>query len=128
MKNYNLLVTILLALNLVSCGVGQKEKEGFFSFDENSMKPMYQANEKFEINLLNQKNKTIDSIIYFANERKVSAVKGNNKFTLDLAGKKLGQRRSALVAPMSWGKDCLSDGAGLEAGRRRLRGKLAPLL
>lgn len=98
MKNYNLLVTILLALNLVSCGVGQKEKEGFFSFDENSMKPMYQANEKFEINLLNQKNKTIDSIIYFANKLKVSAVKGNNKFTLDLAGKKLGyQNIKALV-------------------------------
>ncbi|MGL2964189.1 glutaminyl-peptide cyclotransferase [Flavobacterium sp. RSB2_4_14] len=98
MRNYNLLVTILLALNFASCGVSQKDKEGFFSFDENSMKPLYQANEKVEITLLNQKNKTIDSIIYFANDTKVSAVKGNSKFTLDLAGKKLGyQNIKALV-------------------------------
>jgi glutamine cyclotransferase len=98
MKNYNLLITILLALNLVSCGVNQKEKESFFSFDENSMKPMYHANEKVDISIVNNKNKTIDSIIYFANDTKVNAVKGNTKFTLDLKGKKLGyQNIKALV-------------------------------
>ena len=98
MKNYNLLTTILLALNLVSCGVSQKEKEKFFSFDENNMKAMYQANEKVAFTLLNNKNKTIDSIIYFANDLKVSSVKGNENFILDLAGKKLGyQNIKALV-------------------------------
>jgi glutaminyl-peptide cyclotransferase len=98
MKNYNLLVTILLAIITVSCGDNQKEKESYFSFDENKMKAMYQANEKVEIALVNNKNKTIDSIIYFANDTKVNTVKGNTKFTLDLKGKKLGyQNIKALV-------------------------------
>ena len=90
MKVYNLLITILLALNLASCSTSQKEKESFFSFDENALKPMYQATDKVSINLLNTKNKTIDSVAYFVNNKRVSSVKGNAKFILDLSGNKLG--------------------------------------
>jgi glutamine cyclotransferase len=98
MKNYNRLVTILLALNLVSCVVSQKDKEGFFSFDDNNIKAMYQQNEKVAFTLLNQKNKSIDSIAYFVNDTRVNSVKNNNKFILDLNGKKLGyQNIKALV-------------------------------
>ena len=98
MKNYNRLVTILLALNLVGCGVSQKDKEGFFSFDDNNIKAMYQQNEKVVFTLLNQKNKSIDSIAYFVNDTRVNSVKNNNKFILDLNGKKLGyQNIKALV-------------------------------
>lgn len=98
MKVYNPLITILLALSLVSCGDSQKEKEGYFSFDENALKPMYQASEKVDLTLVNNKNKTIDSIAYFVNDKRISSVKGNGKFTLDLSGKKLGyQNVKALV-------------------------------
>jgi glutamine cyclotransferase len=90
MKNYNLLITILLALNLVSCKDTQAEREGYFNFDESALKPMYQATDKVDLTLLNNKNKTIDSIVYFTNDKRVSSVKGNGKFTLDLVGKKLG--------------------------------------
>lgn len=90
MKVYNLLITILLALNLASCSTSQKEKESFFSFDENALKPMYQATDKVSVNLLNTKNKTIDSVAYFVNNKRVSSVKGNAKFILDLSGNKLG--------------------------------------
>jgi glutamine cyclotransferase len=90
MKNYNLLITILLALNLVSCKDTQADSEGYFNFDESALKPMYQATDKVDLTLLNNKNKTIDSIVYFTNDKRVSSVKGNGKFTLDLVGKKLG--------------------------------------
>lgn len=90
MKVYNLLITILLALNLASCSTSQKEKESFFSFDENALKPMYQATDKVSLNLLNAKNKNIDSVAYFVNNKRVSSVKGNVKFILDLRGNKLG--------------------------------------
>ena len=98
MKNYNRLVTILLGLNFVGCGVSQKDKEGFFSFDENNIKSIYQANEKLEIKVLNQKNKNIDSIVYFANDSIVGSVKDNSKIIFDLVEKKLGyQNIKALV-------------------------------
>jgi glutamine cyclotransferase len=98
MKNYNLLATILLALTIGSCGTSQKEKESFFSFDESSLKPLYKSDEKVILELLNTQNKTIDSIHYFANNEKITSVKGNGKFTLDLSGKKLGyQNIKALI-------------------------------
>ncbi|WP_333877359.1 glutaminyl-peptide cyclotransferase [Flavobacterium sp.] len=98
MKVYNLLITTFLALNMVGCGDSPKDKQGYFGFDENNLKPMYQASEKIDFTLLNPKNKTIDSIVYFANEQRLASVQGNTKFTLDLNGKKLGyQNIKALV-------------------------------
>ena len=98
MKLYNPLITILLALNIVSCGDSQKDKENYFSFDENNLKPIYQATDKVDLSLLNTKNKIIDSVAYFVNDKRISSVKGNGKFVLDLSGKKLGyQNIKALV-------------------------------
>ena len=90
MKIYNPLVTILLALCIASCDDSQKVKESYFSFDESNLKPMYQASDKLNLTLLNNKNKTIDSVAYFVNDKRIITVKGNGKFTLDLNGKKLG--------------------------------------
>ncbi|WP_333601275.1 glutaminyl-peptide cyclotransferase [Flavobacterium sp.] len=90
MKKYNLLVTTLLALVLASCQPTQSEKEGYFSFDDGALKALYQATDKVDLALLNTKNKTIDSVVYFDNDKRIASVKGNGKFTLDLNGKKLG--------------------------------------
>ncbi len=98
MKIYNPLITILLAVIITNCGDNQKEKENYFSFDDNALKSLYQATDKVDFTLLNSKNKTIDSVAYFVNDKKVSSVKGNGKFTLELSGKKLGyQKLKALV-------------------------------
>ena len=98
MKLYNPLITILLAFNIVGCNDSQKEKENYFSFDDSAIKPMYQVTEKVDLTLLNPENKTIDSVIYYANDKRVKSVKGNEKFTLDSRGKKLGyQNIKALV-------------------------------
>ncbi|NNT71467.1 glutaminyl-peptide cyclotransferase [Flavobacterium sp. IMCC34852] len=98
MKVYNLFITTFLALNIVSCGDSQKEKEGYFSFDENNLKSIYKADETVDFTLLNSENKTIDSVVYFANNERVSSVKGNGKFSLDLNGRKLGyQNIKALI-------------------------------
>ncbi|MBF6642033.1 glutaminyl-peptide cyclotransferase [Flavobacterium sp. J49] len=97
MKAYNLFITTFLALNIIGCD-NQKDKESYFSFDENTLKAMYQANEKVDFTLVNTHNKAIDSVVYFANNKRVSSVKGGGKFTLDLTGKKLGyQNIKALV-------------------------------
>lgn len=98
MKICNPLITILLALSIVSCKDNQHERESYFSFDEGALKSIYQATDKVDLTLLNSKNKTIDSVAYFVNDKRVSSVNGNGKFTLDLSGKKLGyQDVKALV-------------------------------
>jgi glutamine cyclotransferase len=98
MKKHNLLITILLALTLASCVDSQKEKEDYFSIDETDFKPLFQATDKVNLSLINGKNKTIDSVVYFGNDARMAAVKGNDKFVFDLSGKKLGyQNVKALV-------------------------------
>ncbi len=105
MRIHKPLITILLAaftlivtLSIASCGSSQHDKENFFSFDESSLKPMYQTTDKVDLTLLNSKGKTIDSVTYYVNDTRISSVKGNGKFNLDLNGKKLGyQNVRALV-------------------------------
>lgn len=98
MKLHNLFITTFLALNLASCGDSQAEKEKYFSFDESQLKSLYQATDKVDFTLLNNENKTIDSVVYFSNGERLASVKGNEKFSLDLNGKKLGYHQlKALV-------------------------------
>src|SRR6476620_7610615 len=84
------LLLSFFALNIVGCGGNQHEKENYFSFDEANLKPIYQATDKVDLALLNSNNKAIDSVAYFVNVKRASSTKGNNKFILDLNGKKLG--------------------------------------
>ena len=98
MKVYNLFITTFLALNMAGCGDSQSEKESYFSFDESAIKSLYSTKDKVDFTLVNNNNKSIDSIVYFANNERVSSVKGNGKLALDLSGKKLGyQNIKALV-------------------------------
>lgn len=106
MKLHNLFITTFLALNLISCGDSQAEKERYFSFDESQLKPLYQATDKVDFTLLNNKNKTIDSVVYFSNGERLGSVKGNEKFSLDLNGKKLGYHQ--LKALVYFDKDTVS--------------------
>lgn len=113
MKIYNPLITILLGLSIVSCN-SEKDKQGYFSFDENAIKPIYQSTEKVDLTLLNSKNKTIDSVAYFIDGKRVSSVKGNEKFTLDFNGKKLGYQN--LKALVYFEGDTVSTGVRIEVG------------
>jgi len=112
MKLHNLFITTFLALNLISCGDSQAEKERYFSFDESQLKPMYQATEKVDFSLLNNENKTIDSVVYFSNGERLGSVKGNEKFSLDLNGKKLGYHQ--LKALVYFDKDTVSTKTRIE--------------
>ncbi|MGV9004923.1 glutaminyl-peptide cyclotransferase [Flavobacterium sp.] len=98
MKKCNALITILLALSVISCGDDSKEKETYFSINEMILKSKYNGTEPVILQINNNKNKTIDSIVYFINNEKLNSVKGNTKFSFDLKGKKLGyQNLKALI-------------------------------
>lgn len=90
MKIYKPLITILLAFTVIGCGDSQKEREAYFGFDVDNIKPLYQSNEKAELTLLNNQNKKVDSTTYFQNGKKLITVKGIGHFVMVLDGEKLG--------------------------------------
>ncbi|WP_395063117.1 glutaminyl-peptide cyclotransferase [Flavobacterium sp.] len=90
MRKYNVLVFILLAtLSVVSCK-DKNTTESFFSINEDVLKAQYTPKEALKLEVLNPKNKKIDSIIYSINDKKVGAVKGTDKFSFDFKDQKLG--------------------------------------
>jgi glutamine cyclotransferase len=98
MKKYKALAFILLGLSAVSCGDSIKDKENYFSFNESVLKPKYLSNDKVNLEISNLKGKTIDSIIYYANDKKVGRVKGSKKISFNLKNEKFGyQNLKALI-------------------------------
>lgn len=90
MKKHNLFITILLAVLITACQDSQSEKEKYFGFNETNLKSKYTTDDKVSLELLNSKDKKIDSIVFFADGTRINAVKGNNSSSMYLTGKKLG--------------------------------------
>jgi glutamine cyclotransferase len=90
MKSPKLLAFIIVAQIIYSCGPSQSEKDSFFSFDVEHMKSQCIPGEKVEIALVNTKNKSVDSIVYYLNEKKIKSAKTLGNFDLQVEAKKLG--------------------------------------
>ncbi len=98
MKKHNLLAFILLGAAVVSCGDSEAEKNNLFSIDPTALKQQYQPQETLPLQLTNAKDKEIDSVEYFINDKKVGTVPANKKFDFALNGQKSGyQNIKALV-------------------------------
>jgi len=93
MKKYNLLAVILLAVvYTMSCTSCKNENptESFFSFNEDVLKAQYTPKESVKLEVLNPQNKKIDSIVYSINDKKIGAVKGDEKLSFAFKDQKLG--------------------------------------
>ena len=98
MKKYNFLSIILLGITLAKCGDTKKGVNSIFTIDKTAFKEQYQPQESLQIGILNPKNKAVDSIIYFVNDKKINAKKSSDKITFELKDQKLGyQNIKALV-------------------------------
>ncbi|TDE28324.1 glutaminyl-peptide cyclotransferase [Flavobacterium ranwuense] len=98
MKNYNILCIILLGTLLANCGDTKKGENSLFTFDNSKFKEQYQPQEAIELGILNPNSKTVDSIIYYVNDKKVAAKKNIDKLIFELKDQKLGyQNLKALV-------------------------------
>ena len=89
MKICNAFAFILLAFLVSQCS---KDKEDFFSFNESKIKAQYTTDQKVELGILNPKEKTIDSIVYAVNDKKIGVSKSNSPFSLDLTNQKFGSQ------------------------------------
>ncbi len=98
MKNYNILSIILLGTLFINCGDTKKGENSLFTFDNSKFKEQYQPQEALSLEILNSNSKTIDSIIYYVNDKKIGSKKGVDKLTFELKDQKLGyQNLKALV-------------------------------
>ena len=98
MKNYNFLSIILLGITLANCGDTKKGENTLFSFDKTKYKEQYMPQESIELGILNPNSKTIDSVVYYVNEKKIVSKKGVDKFSFEMKDQKLGyQNLKALV-------------------------------
>jgi len=98
MKNYNFLFIILLGITLTNCGNTKKGENSIFTIDNSNYKAHYVSDDALSLGVLNPNSKTIDSIVYFVNDKKVGSKKGNEKLDFNLKDQKLGyQYLKALV-------------------------------
>ena len=98
MKNYNFLFIILLGITLVSCEATKKGENSIFTFDNSTFKAQYLPEDALSLGVLNPNSKTIDSIIYYVNDKKVGSKKGLDPLKFELKDQKLGyQYLKALV-------------------------------
>ncbi|HTO35193.1 MAG TPA: glutaminyl-peptide cyclotransferase [Flavobacterium sp.] len=98
MKKYNLLSLILLAISIISCNDSNKDKSDWFSVNSSTIKSQFSLNETANFEVLNLKNKKIDSVIYYLNSNRKGKTEGLSKFDFDFGGEKLGyQNLKALI-------------------------------
>ncbi|MFM9825653.1 MAG: glutaminyl-peptide cyclotransferase, partial [Flavobacterium sp.] len=84
MKIYNFLTFILLGIAINSCGDKKNIDTPLFSFDDAKLKEQYQSKEALELEILNPNAKTIDSINYFVNDKKIGSKKNLEKVNFEL--------------------------------------------
>ena len=98
MKNYNFLFIILLGIFLSNCGSGKKGDNSIFTLDDSKFKAQYHPQESLVLGILNPKEKTVDSVIYFNNDVKIGSKKGLERFIFNLKEQKFGnQNLKAMV-------------------------------
>jgi glutaminyl-peptide cyclotransferase len=90
MKNYKLFVSIILTTLAQSCGGDKNKNKNLFTIDESQFKVLFHNEDTLSLLLKNEKNKTIDSIVYYNNDKKIASVKGNTKYDFPLTNQKLG--------------------------------------
>ncbi len=97
MKKYNLFAFILLSFSILSCE-DKKNNETFFAFDPAKLKTTYVNADVVTMQLTNAKNKTVDSVVYYVNDKRIKSGSGLATAEFPLKDQKLGyQNLKALV-------------------------------
>jgi glutamine cyclotransferase len=97
---FKLKLFAFIALGVISnsCKEDENALKNLFSIENASIKPILKLEESIDLVLQNKENKTIDSVVYYINEKRVGSVKGNEKLPFALKNQKLGnQTIKALV-------------------------------
>lgn len=91
---FKLKLFAFIALGVISnsCKDDENALKNLFSIENASIKPILKLEESIDLVLQNKENKTIDSVVYYINEKRVGSVKGNEKLPFALKNQKLGNQ------------------------------------
>ena len=92
MFKLKLFAFIALGVILNSCKEDENALKKLFSIENASIKPILKLEENIDLVLQNKENKTIDSVVYYINEKRVGSVMGNEKLSFALKNQKLGNQ------------------------------------
>jgi len=87
MKHY-----FLLLLGLLSTFFSCQDPTPKFKIDTDILKQHYKSDEHVSLRILNEKNKKIDSVIYYFDTKRISCVKENTKVEYTLKSEKFGKK------------------------------------
>src|SRR5690606_38654660 len=88
MKNRNLFILFALRALFFSC----KDETPSFKFNTAHLKQHHKSVETISLEVLNEKNTTIDSVIYYINNQRIASVKGNSKLEYKLENERFGKK------------------------------------
>ncbi|MBP6091886.1 MAG: glutaminyl-peptide cyclotransferase [Crocinitomicaceae bacterium] len=91
---FKLKLFAFIALGVISnsCKEDENALKNLFSIENASIKPILKIEESIDLVLQNKENKSIDSVVYYINEKRVGSVKGNEKLPFALKNQKLGNQ------------------------------------
>lgn len=88
MKTRNLLILFGLSFAFFSC----EDDTPKFKLDTSVLKQHHKTNESVSLGIVNEKNKKVDSIVYYFDNKRIASVKGNEKINYDLKDEKFGKK------------------------------------
>src|SRR5690554_6298276 len=88
MKNRNLLILFALAFALFSC----EDDSPKFRIDTSILKQHHKTDESISLGIINEKNKKVDSIVYYFDNKRITSVQGAEKVNYDLKNEKFGKK------------------------------------
>lgn len=94
MKNYNLLAVILLNAVVISCNGPKKNN---FSFDDSKFSTKFTAKDNVSLLIRNPDKTEIDSIVYYANDKKIGSSKDFKAVSFSLKQQKFGYQNLKAV-------------------------------
>lgn len=89
MKKYKYLTFFGLALALTACN-NEKKSDFTVAIDASNWKQVYTLGETVEMKLKETPEKTVDSVVYYINDKKIGSVKANQALNYNLANEKHG--------------------------------------
>lgn len=93
MFKYKLFAFIGLTILSVSCGSDKNDEKNVFSIDTSAMMQAYNPSQSVDLAIKNEQNKTIDSVIYYLNDKNIGKSLKNEKIKFSLENEKLGYTR-----------------------------------
>lgn len=92
-KIYTLSLVAFSTLVLISCEDKKATEKTTFQFDSSKLNQTYDIGQSVSLQITNPDNISIDSVVYYANDRRIGRAKSNNVFQYDLSAEKYGPKR-----------------------------------